>query len=223
MKISWISRRIMRKGIERTKGDSAIGRTKVRRSVRFGKNSVENDKDFQDLSIYGRGKEEFFKDDRRCNVARDYQRITILPPLPPAKQNFPSLSLSSIPSLFLPLFLRFSQFFLATFTPRFARLWHRVRWIFLDSQRESTATTIRLVTRPVPSFLTPARVHAGKYAGRPCTLIHSRPFYRPMGSIGIWSEYTQMAFFLSFYFFIFFSFFLSYGALMKSWKEGGDF
>lgn len=133
------------------------------------------------------------------------------------------LSLSSIPSLFLPLFLRFSQFFLATFTPRFARLWHRVRWIFLDSQRESTATTIRLVTRPVPSFLTPARVHAGKYAGRPCTLIHSRPFYRPMGSIGIWSEYTQMAFFLSFYFFIFFSFFLSYGALMKSWKEGGDF
>ena len=155
------------------------------------------------------------------NVARDYQRITILI-LPPAKQNFPSL-LSSIPSLFLPLFLRFSQFFLATFTPRFARLWHRVRWIFLDSQRESTATTIRLVTRPVPSFLTPARVHAGKYAGRPCTLIHSRPFYRPMGSIGIWSEYTQMAFFLSFYFFIFFSFFLSYGALMKSWKEGGDF
>lgn len=129
------------------------------------------------------------------------------------------LSLSLSP----PLFLRFSQFFLATFTPRFARLWHRVRWIFLDSQRESTATTIRLVTRPVPSFLTPARVHAGKYAGRPCTLIHSRPFYRPMGSIGIWSEYTQMAFFLSFYFFIFFSFFLSYGALMKSWKEGGDF
>ena len=147
------------------------------------------------------------------NVARDYQRITILPPLPPAKQNFPSLSLSSIPSLslsFSSLFLRFSQFFLATFTPRFARLWHRVRWIFLDSQRESTATTIRLVTRPVPSFLTPARVHAGKYAGRPCTLIHSRPFYRPMGSIGIWSEYTQMAFFLSFYFFIFFlSFFLT--------------
>lgn len=152
------------------------------------------------------------------NVARDYQRITILI-LPPAKQNFPSL-LSSIPSLFLPLFLRFSQFFLATFTPRFARLWHRVRWIFLDSQRESTATTIRLVTRPVPSFLTPARVHAGKYAGRPCTLIHSRPFYRPMGSIGIWSEYTQMAFFLSFYFFIFF-FFLSFLRSFDEKLEGG--
>lgn len=123
------------------------------------------------------------------------------------------LSLSLSP----PLFLRFSQFFLATFTPRFARLWHRVRWIFLDSQRESTATTIRLVTRPVPSFLTPARVHAGKYAGRPCTLIHSRPFYRPMGSIGIWSEYTQMAFFLSFYFFIFF---LSFFLTELWWKAG---
>lgn len=189
----------------------------------------KNDKDFGDLS-YRRGgvlivsaasfsASETILKTRRCN-----QRCTRLPTdydySFSREQNFPSSSpllhsFSLSRSLFSFLFLRFSQFFLATFTPRFARLWHRVRRIFLDSQRESTATTIRLVTRPVPSFLHP-RVYTRKYAGRPCTLIHSRPFYR----IGRWGPSARrykraMAFF--FYFSL--SFFLSYSSFDE--KPGG--
>lgn len=221
----------MRKGIkrngelkERNESESSVGKNLERNG--------KNDKDFGDLS-YRRGgvlivsaasfsASETILKTRRCN-----QRCTRLPTdydySFSREQNFPSsspllhsFSLSLSRSLFSFLFLRFSQFFLATFTPRFARLWHRVRRIFLDSQRESTATTIRLVTRPVPSFLHP-RVYTRKYAGRPCTLIHSRPFYR----IGRWGPSARrykraMAFF--FYFSL--SFFLSYSSFDE--KPGGS-
>lgn len=217
----------MRKGIkrngelkERNESESSVGKNLERNG--------KNDKDFGDLS-YRRGgvlivcaafsASETILKTRRCN-----QRCTRLPTdydySFSREQNFPSSSpllhsFSLSRSLFSFLFLRFSQFFLATFTPRFARLWHRVRRIFLDSQRESTATTIRLVTRPVPSFLHP-RVYTRKYAGRPCTLIHSRPFYR----IGRWGPSARrykraMAFF--FYFSL--SFFLSYSSFDE--KPGG--
>lgn len=219
----------MRKGIKRN--GELKERTKVRvRLERIWKEMGKNDKDFGDLS-YRRGgvlivcaasfsASETILKTRRCN-----QRCTRLPTdydySFSREQNFPSSSpllhsFSLSRSLFSFLFLRFSQFFLATFTPCFARLWHRVRRIFLDSQRESTATTIRLVTRPVPSFLHP-RVYTRKYAGRPCTLIHSRPFYR----IGRWGPSARrykraMAFF--FYFSL--SFFLSYSSFDE--KPGGS-